>query len=84
MNYQTLLAFIRLDPAEMGRLVCGRFCLSRRGQPLFFVFLWVVFLAPVVQMRVFLLIQALYNTEIVYNKGTAPTEPVSGWSGLCE
>jgi hypothetical protein len=50
----------------------------------FSVVVWDVFLAPVVQIRVFLLNQDFYYTKNIYNKGTAPTESVSGWGGLCE
>jgi hypothetical protein len=40
-----------------------------------------VFLASVDQIRVFLLNEALFCTGIIYDKGTAPTESVSGWGG---
>jgi hypothetical protein len=42
--------------------------------PVFSVFFWVVFLAPVARIRGFLLNQARYCTEVIHSKGTAPTE----------
>jgi hypothetical protein len=86
MKYGSLIVFIRPDPAEIRRLV-GQTPLAVYAWvegAVFPVFLWVVFLAQVLQMRGFLRKQAWYFTESEYNKGTAPTESVSGWGGLCE
>jgi hypothetical protein len=58
MKYGILVVFIRLDSADIRRLV-GRTTLAVSAWlgPVFKVFLWVVFLAPVAILRVFLLNQ---------------------------
>jgi len=58
MKYDSLVVFIRVDPAEIRRLV-GQTLLAVSAWvgPVFSVFLLVMFLAPVCE----------------YNKGTAPT-----------
>jgi hypothetical protein len=48
------------------------------------VFFWVVFLAPVAEIRIFVRRAAWLCSEIEYSEGTAPRGSVSGWGGLCE
>ena len=85
MKYDSFIVFMRLDPADIRRLVGQTpLAVSAWVGPVFSVFLWGVFLAPVVQMRASLLNKAWHCTKIKYNKGTAPTESVSECSGLCE
>jgi hypothetical protein len=88
MKYDSFIVFMRLDPVDIRRLI-GQTPLVvpawvGEASPVFKVFLRVVFLAPVVQIRVFLHNQAYYCTKIEYNKGAASTQSISGWGGLCE